>query len=104
MSSTYTVCFCEAWCARDEGEETRTWDYKAMKLSGTDKKIVVSDKGIYDKDTGYIPVRIHMDISGDDDLKCTKEKAPSVTVRGVRENDWYDQQAASDKLLVDKPI
>jgi hypothetical protein len=84
----YTVCFCGTACSRDEGEEDRKWDYKLI-----DKDHVVSDKRIYDRDTGYIPVRIHLDISKN--LKGTKS---SVTVRGVGENDWADQNNESDAL------
>jgi hypothetical protein len=91
MPTTYTVCFCGTACSRDEGEETRSWDKSGA--TGFVTGGVVSDKGIYDDDTGYIPVRIHRDISNS--LLDTKS---SVTVRGVGENDWHNQMDASDPL------
>ncbi|MFY0579752.1 Tat pathway signal protein [Cystobacter fuscus] len=91
---TYTVCFCGTACARDEGENNRRWDFKLK-----DGTRVVSDKRIYDKDTGYIPVRIHLDIS-----KILQGTRSSVTVRGVGENDWFNQNKASDPLNDDGPL
>lgn len=80
---TYTVCFNGTDCTRDEGEETRP----------------ESDKRIYCKDTGYIPVRIHKEISGT--LTATN---PSVTVRGVGENDWHQPRDNSESLRFDGPL
>jgi hypothetical protein len=92
--SAYTVCFCGTACSRDEGEKTRKWDPKAVgELFGAEAK-EVSDRRIYDADAGYIPVRIHLDISGA--LDATD---PSATVRGVGENDWADQMKDCDALL-----
>lgn len=85
----YTVSFCGTACSRDEGEVHRNWDYKLI-----DKGHLVSDPRIYDRDTGYIPVRIHLDISP----RLTSTK-PSVTVRGVGENDWAAQNDDCDVLL-----
>lgn len=93
MSTTYTVCFCGTGCSRDEGEQTRRWDYKVFGFWREDPTRLVSDKRIYDSDTGYIPVRIHRDIS--DNLR---DSSSSVTVRGVGENDWHDQMSSSDAL------
>lgn len=81
--STYTVCFSGTDCTRDEGEETRP----------------DSDKGVYCKDTGYIPVRIHKEIS--EDLKKTD---PSVTVRGIGQNDWHDSGNNSESLSFKDPL
>ena len=83
---TYTVCFSGTDCTRDEGEETRPGNPG-------------SDKRIYCKDTGYIPVRIHMEISN----KLT-DTNPSVTVRGVGENDWHDSGNNSEPLRVNGPL
>ena len=83
MVETYTVCFSGTDCTRDEGEETRP----------------ESDKRIYCKDTGYIPVRIHKEISGT--LIATN---PSVTVRGVGENDWHQPRNNSEFLRFDGPL
>ena len=47
-SNVYTVCFSGTACTRDEGEETRS----------------NSDKRIYCPNTGYVPVRLHREISG----------------------------------------
>ncbi|MGE6761615.1 Tat pathway signal protein [Corallococcus interemptor] len=94
MPTAYTVCFCGTACARDEGEKTRKWDPKLIgSLLGSEQKLV-SDKGIFDRDTGYIPVRIHQDISGT--LLGTDL---SETVRGVGENDWHHQMDSCDPLL-----
>ena len=81
--STYTVCFTGTACTRDEGEETRP----------------ESDKRIYCDDTGYIPVRIHKEISGT--LGATN---PSVTIRGVGENDWHQPRDNSEPLRFDGPL
>ncbi|RLU76986.1 Tat pathway signal protein [Streptomyces griseocarneus] len=82
MDKTYTVCFSGTTCTRDEGEVSR---------SGSDKRI-------YSTETGYIPVRIHMEISGN--LSATD---PSVTVRGVGVNDWAGEEI-SEKLSLDAPL
>lgn len=91
MPNTYTVCFCGTGCSRDEGEQTRDWEYKFFGF-GQETRLV-SDKRIYDRDTGYIPVRIHRDISD-----TLRDATSSVTVRGVGENDWYNQMSSSDAL------
>ena len=80
---TYTVCFSGTDCTRDEGEETRP----------------DSDKRIYCKDTGCIPVRIHKEISGT--LEATH---PSVTVRGVAQNDWHQPRDKSKPLRFNDPL
>lgn len=91
-SKTYTVCFSGTDCTRDEGEETR---YNEKKL--------VSDKRIYCKETGYIPVRIHKEISGE--LKPKPNVTyPSVTVRGVGENDWLEPRDNSEPLRFKDPL
>lgn len=91
---TYTVAFCGTACSRDEGEVDRSRPFKAFNpVSLFKDSHSVSDKPIFDKDTGYIPVRLHMDISGR--LKATN---PSVTVRGIGENDWADQLDSSDVI------
>lgn len=82
--TTYTVCFSGTDCTRDEGEVTRPDE---------------SDKRIYCSSTGYIPVRIHKEISGE--LKKTN---PSVTVRGVGVNDWHDSGNNSEPLRFDDPL
>lgn len=83
MLKTYTVCFSGTDCTRDEGEETRPG----------------SDKRIYCNDTGYIPVRIHKEIS--DTLSATDL---SVTVRGVGVNDWFNSGNDSEKLSFDSRL
>ncbi|WP_116209039.1 Tat pathway signal protein [Streptomyces olivoreticuli] len=83
MDRTYTVCFSGTSCTRDEGEESRS----------------DSDKRIYSKETGYIPVRIHMEISGDR-LEATN---PSVIVRGVGANDWGNVDI-SEALTLNAPL
>ncbi|NTX39814.1 Tat pathway signal protein [Myxococcus sp. CA051A] len=93
MPSVYTVCFCGTACARDEGEVTRYWDYKLLGLFAKNDQRLISHKDIFDKGTGYIPVRLHTEISTH--LQDTKK---SVTVRGVGENDWYDQMDTCDPL------
>src|SRR5690349_12772315 len=80
-ASAYTVCFSGTACKRDEGEETRP----------------ESDRRIYCNDTGYIPVRIHKEISGilkaeDPSLFC------SAIVRGPGENDWSQPRNDSEPL------
>lgn len=87
----YTVCFCGTGCTRDEGEESRPHRPKSTKGD--------SDKDIYCKNTGYIPVRIHKEISID-----LKAKTPSVTIRGVGENDWATPADDSEKLTLDGPL
>lgn len=82
-AGVYTVCFSGTGCTRDEGEETRP----------------ESDKRIYAGDTGYIPVRIHKEISGN--LRAT---SPSVTVRGVGENDWNLPRNNSEPLIFNAPL
>lgn len=82
-SKTYTVCFSGTACTRDEGEVTRP----------------DSDKRIYCGETGYIPVRLHKEIS--DSLTS---KAPSAIVRGVGENDWALPRNDSAPLVFDGPL
>jgi len=79
----FTVCFSGTACTRDEGEVTRPQ----------------SDKEIYCDETGYIPVRIHKEITGD--LRAT---TPSVTIRGVGENDWAVPRDDSEPLVFDAPL
>lgn len=83
MPQTFTICFSGTACTRDEGEATRDG----------------SDKRIYDRASGYIPVRIHTEISGS--LTAT---SPSVTVRGVGENDWAVPRATSEPLVLTGPL
>lgn len=80
--AVFTVCLSGTACTRDEGEVTRP----------------ASDRTIYDPLTGYIPVRIHTEISGD--LRAT---TPSVSVRGVGENDWANDDV-SEPLVLDGPL
>lgn len=96
--TTYTVSFCGTGCSRDEGEETRKWARRDWQFWMNDERIK-SDKAIYAPNTGYIPVRLHKEICGD--LKTMKS---SVTVRGVGENDWFDQRHNSDELHIDGPL
>src|ERR1700759_1752655 len=77
--TVFTVAFCGTACTRDEGEASR---------SGSDMRI-------YSPDTGYVPVRIHKEISGD--LRAAR---PSVTVRGVGENDWAVPRDTSEPLVL----
>ncbi|MCP3170131.1 Tat pathway signal protein [Myxococcus qinghaiensis] len=93
MPSVYTVCFCGTACARDEGEVTRYWDYKYFGFLAKNERRLISDKDIFDKGTGYIPVRLHMEIGAG--LHDTKK---SITVRGVGENDWHHQTDTCDPL------
>lgn len=88
----FTVCLSGTSCTRDEGEVTRTARRKTNDRGACDKRI-------YCDVTGYIPVRIHLEISGD--LKAT---SPSVTVRGVGENDWAEPADDSEPLLLDGPL
>ena len=81
--TVYTVCFSGTGCTRDEGEVTRP----------------ESDKNIYCTKTGYIPVRIHKEISGS--LTVT---SPSVTIRGVGENDWAVPRNNSEPLQFNSPL
>jgi hypothetical protein len=81
--TVYTVCFSGSACTRDEGEKTRPQ----------------SDKDIYSSNTGYIPVRIHKEISVD--LHAT---SPSVIIRGVGENDWAIPRNDSEPLRFDGPL
>jgi hypothetical protein len=81
--TVFTVCFSGTGCTRDEGEVSRP----------------ESDKAIYDTETGYIPVRIHKEISGS--LTAT---SPSVSIRGVGENDWAVPRNNSEPLVFDAPL
>lgn len=81
--AAFTVCFAGTACTRDEGEVTRP----------------ESNKDIYCDRTGYIPVRIHKEISGS--LRATH---PSVSVRGVGENDWAVPRHASEPLVFNGPL
>ncbi|MEL6494895.1 MAG: hypothetical protein AAFQ41_07200, partial [Cyanobacteria bacterium J06623_7] len=84
IGTTYTVCFSGTACTRDEGEKSRKG----------------SDERIYSESTGYIPVRIHKEISGDENLReITKS---SATVRGVGVNDWHNSGKKSEELKFDK--
>jgi hypothetical protein len=83
MVDVFTVCFCGTSCTRDEGEASRS----------------DSDMRIYSPDTGYIPVRIHKEISGD-----LHAKTLSVTVRGVGQNDWAQPRDSSEKLVLNGPL
>ncbi|MFY2559330.1 Tat pathway signal protein [Corallococcus terminator] len=91
--NVYTVCFCGTACSRDEGEETRNWDYKLLKWVGLKDQHVYSDRNIYAPETGYIPVRLHTEIS-----TGLRDTTNSVTVRGVGENDWCNQMDGCDAL------
>src|SRR5262249_33052544 len=80
-AAAYTVCFSGTGCTRDEGEATRP----------------ESDKRIYCTETGYIPVRIHQEISGL--LKADDPSLfPSAIVRGPGENDWAQPRNSSEPL------
>ncbi|MBS2532230.1 Tat pathway signal protein [Catenulispora sp. NF23] len=81
--TVFTVSFCGTACTRDEGEASRS----------------DSDLRIYDPATGYIPVRVHKEISGD--LHAT---GPSVTVRGVGQNDWSQPGNTSEPLMLSGPL
>ncbi len=94
----FTVCFCGTGCARDEGEKTRRWDRLGWQFWMKSPRSIC-DKRIYDPQTGYIPVRINKEISGD-----LKSKSSSISIRGVGENDWFDQKNESDPLQIDGPL
>lgn len=83
MATPFTVCFAGTGCTRDEGESTRPQ----------------SDKRIYCPRTGYIPIRIHLEIAGS--LRAT---SPSISVRGVGENDWAQPRNSSEPLRLDGPL
>lgn len=83
MGNVFTVCFSGTSCTRDEGEVSRPG----------------SDKRIYSPDTGYIPVRVHLELAGS--LTAT---SPSVTVRGVGENDWAVPRNTSEPLVLNGPL
>ncbi|WDD99621.1 hypothetical protein [Thalassomonas actiniarum] len=93
--TTYTVCFAGTGCSRDEGELTRNWARRDWQLWLNETRLK-SDKRIYRNSTGYIPVRLHMEISG-----ALADTDPSATVRGVGENDWNQQMEESDPLLIE---
>ncbi len=82
-TDVYTVCFAGTACTRDEGEVTRQ----------------KSNKDIYAPEAGYIPIRIHKEITGS--LEATM---PSVSIRGVGENDWAVQRNTSEPLVFDAPL
>lgn len=96
--TTYTLSFCGTGCSRDEGEVTRKWERRDWKFWMSEERLK-SHKDIYSPITGYIPVRIQKEISGD--LKGSKL---STTVRGVGENDWFNQAHSSDELCLDGPL
>jgi hypothetical protein len=81
--AVFTVCMSGTACTRDEGERTRD----------------NSDMRIYCAQTGYIPVRIHKEISG-----ALDAVSPSVTVRGPGENDWNEPRNTSMPLRLDGPL
>lgn len=81
--SVFTVCFSGTACTRDEGEVSRPG----------------SDKNIYCPSTGYIPVRIHKEISG-----SLRAVTPSISVRGVGENDWAEPRNNSEPLVFNGPL
>jgi len=84
MSNTsFTICLAGTACTRDEGERSR------------DK----SDRRIYCPETGYIPVRIHLELSG-----ALDAARPSITVRGVGENDWAEPRDSSEPLMLNGPL
>ncbi|MEY9928707.1 hypothetical protein ABH926_003346 [Catenulispora sp. GP43] len=83
MADVFTVCFSGTSCTRDEGEVSRPG----------------SDKAIYSPDTGYIPVRIHLELAGS--LTAT---SPSITVRGCGENDWAVPRNNSEPLVLTGPL
>ena len=96
--TTYTVSFCGTGCSRDEGEVTRKWERRDWQFWMSEERLK-SHKNIYAPNTGYIPVRLQKEISGD--LKALK---PSATVRGVGENDWFNQAHTSEALCLDGPL
>jgi len=82
-NTSFTICLAGTACTRDEGERSR------------DK----SDHRIYCAQTGYIPVRIHLELSG-----ALEAKEPSITVRGVGENDWAEPRDSSEPLMLNGPL
>jgi hypothetical protein len=80
---SFTICLAGTACTRDEGERSRKG----------------SDARIYCKPTGYIPVRIHLELSGA--LDAVK---PSISVRGVGENDWAEPRDSSEALMLNGPL
>lgn len=82
-TDVYTVCFSGTACTRDEGEETRR----------------NSDARIYCPNTGYVPVRLHREISG-----SLFDTTPSVIIRGVGENDWAQLRQYSEPLTIQGPL
>lgn len=94
----FTVSFCGTGCARDEGERKRFWKAQPWQFWMRESRLK-SDHDIYDQDTGYLPVRLHHDISPNDPASASDTTA-SLTVRGVGENDWFNQSSASDPLLI----
>jgi hypothetical protein len=76
--NAYTVCFSGTCNRRDQGE--------------------ASDKNDYCSDTGYIPVRLHTEISG-----ALRQFGSSVTIRGVAEDDW-ENTPKRDALKLDGPL
>ncbi|MGY3688374.1 Tat pathway signal protein [Vibrio coralliilyticus] len=91
--TAYTVSFCGTGCTRDEGEVTREWKSKIWQF-WKDDFYTKSDMQIYNPKTGYIPVRLHKEISGN-----LNNSEASASVRGVGENDWANQVDTSDVLL-----
>lgn len=97
MSEVYTVCFAGTDCSRDEGEITKP------KKSGSHR--------VYNPKTGYIPIRIHLEINDD---TITDGYVPgssrfihemtedSHTVRGVAQNDFYTGPQINDRLELTK--
>lgn len=83
MTTPFTICLAGTACTRDEGERTRT----------------NSDARIYCPDTGYIPVRIQKELSGSLDAV-----RPSISVRGVGENDWAVPRDSSEPLMLKGPL
>lgn len=81
--TSFTICLSGTACTRDEGERSR------------DK----SDRRIYCPQTGYIPVRIHLELSG-----TLEAVQPSITVRGVGENDWAEPRDSSEPLMLKGPL
>jgi hypothetical protein len=86
----FTICLSGTGCTRDEGEASR--DGRLPDNHGA------CDKDIYCDVTGYIPVRIHREISG-----SLHAESPSITVRGVGENDWANNRE-SEPLVLDGPL
>ena len=80
---SFTICLSGTACTRDEGERSR------------DK----SDARIYCQETGYIPVRIQKELSG-----ALDAVTPSISVRGVGENDWAVPRDTSEPLMLNGPL